>query len=361
MPRRFLRCLLAAALLLSTPLLPAAPLPVTPLLAAPLPVTLPLPLGLPAAALAQEASLPSLGVCIYNGEDTFISSLLGYIQKEAEGRAALTLYDSQNDQNRQNDQVEALLEQGVDVLIVNPVDRTAAVYLTQMAMRYQKPIVFFNREPLAEDLALYDKAYYVGIDPKEQGLLSGRLAAEYFKTHPQADRNGDGTMQLVILKGEPGHQDAELRTLYAIKALQESGVPFEKLQEQNALWEKSLGQERMAAMLTTFGDRIECVICNNDDMALGAIDALKAAGFFSGDKFMPVLGIDATAPALEALEQGSLYATVFNDAPGQASAAIDLALLLARGETVDSETFSYPMIGKVVYIKSTSVLATKKE
>lgn len=312
----------------------------------------------PALAAAQETP-PTLGVCIYNYEDTFMFSLLEVIRGEAAPVAQLITYDGQNNQNLQNDQIEELLEGGVDALIVNPVDRTAAIYLIQMAMRYQKPIVFINREPLQEDLALYNQAYYVGIDPKEQGLLSGLLAAGYFQAHPKADLNGDGVMQLVLLKGEPGHQDAELRTQYAMKALQESGVQVEKLAEATALWERSLGQERMASLLNTFGDRIECVISNNDDMALGAIDALKAAGYFSGDKFMPVIGIDATAPAREALAQGSLYATVFNDAAGQGRAAVALAILLARGQAVTPKSFPYDIHDKVVYIQSTSFVSDK--
>ena len=310
---------------------------------------------LPVFALAQE-TVPTLGVCIYNGEDTFISSLLDVIRAEAENAAHLVVTDAQNNQNRQNDQVEELLQSRVDALIVNPVDRTSAIYLLQMAMRYQKPIVFINREPLLEDLQTYDKAYYVGIDPKEQGILQGKMAADYFKTHPAADKNRDGKMQVVIIKGEPGHQDAELRTVYALKSLQSEGITPDKLQEETALWQRSLGQERMAAMLSIHGDAIECVISNNDDMALGAIDALKAAGYFTGGRYIPVIGIDATIPAVEVLVQGSLYATVINDAQGQGEAAVLLAGLLAAGQPITESNFPYEMKDKVVYIESTSLI-----
>ena len=298
-----------------------------------------------------------MGVCIYNYEDTFILSLLEVIRgRRPRWWPTWWPTTARTTKNLQNDQIEELLESGVDALIVNPVDRTAAIYLIQMAMRYQKPIVLINREPLQEDLDLYDQAYYVGIDPKEQGLLSGQLAAQYFQAHPQADLSGDGVMQLVLLKGEPGHQDAELRTQYAMKALQESGVKVEKLAEAAALWERSLGQERMASFLNTFGERIECVLSNNDDMALGAIDALKAAGYFSGDKYMPVIGIDATAPAWEALAQGSLYGTVFNDAAAGPGCR-GLAILLAWGGCHRDSL--YDVHNKVVYIQSTSFVSIK--
>lgn len=299
-----------------------------------------------APALAEE---PRIGVCFYNGADTFIASYLIQMEALSLGRATLIIRDAENDQNRQNDQIGALLAGGVDALIVNPVDRTSAVYLIQMAQKQDIPIVFINREPLESDLRLYDKAYYVGIDPKQQGQLSGQLAAQYFIKSPGADRNRDGVLQLVLLKGEPGHQDAELRTRYALKALFDQGIAVEVLAEDSALWQRSLGQEKMAAFLNAYGERIECVLSNNDDMALGAIDALKAAGYFAGDKHMPVLGIDATAPALEALQAGTLYGTVFNDAKAQASAAFELALALARLETAEE---------KVIYVQSQSVTLT---
>ena len=307
---------------------------------------------LPAPLASAQEKLPVIGVCIYNMEDTFMASMQSAITRLAQGVAELVSYDSQNNQNTQNNQVDELLAQNVDALIVNPVDRTASIYLQQMAMQRDIPIVFINREPLKEDLAQYGKAYYVGIDPKQQGRLSGSMAADYFLNVSGADRNGDGKMQLVLFKGEPGHQDAELRTIYTLEALREKGIEVQLLSEEIALWQRTLGQERMAALLNVYGDNIECVISNNDDMALGAIDALKAAGYFSGAKYMPVFGIDATAPAMEALRQGSLYATVYNNANSQGSAALSLAMLLAAGEEVNEQTFDYAINDKVVYIDS---------
>lgn len=304
-------------------------------------------------AQAASTGLPTLGVCIYNMEDTFIASLLNVIRAQAQNRAELEIRDAQNNQNLQNDQLEELLKMGVSALILNPVDRTTAVYQLQMAMQYDTPIVFINREPLQQDLDFYSKAYYVGIDPKQQGLLAGQLAAEYFLSHKEADQNSDGRMQLVLFKGEPGHQDAELRTVYAIKALQDSGVLVELLSEETASWQRSLAQERMATLLNAHGNRIECVIANNDDMALGAIDALKAAGYFTDGRYLPVIGNDATSPALEALRHGSLYATVTNNAELQGAAALSLALLLANGNAVTPKSFPYEIDEKVVYVHST--------
>ena len=297
-----------------------------------------------APALAEE--LPAFGVCIYDGTDTFMASLRLHLETYAQGKARLTVYDSRNDQNLQNDQVEGMLEAGVDVLIINPVDRLAAGYLIEKARKRQTPVLFVNKEPLLEDLLLYEHAFYVGADGAQSGRLSGEILAEYFLAHPEADKNGDGTVQYVLIKGEPGHQDAELRTQNALKPLQEAGFRVEKLQEDTGMWRRQLGQEKMAGFLLAWGDQIECVIANNDEMALGAINALKAAGYFSGGRFMPVVGVDAISQAIEALRQGSLLGTVFNDGEQQAMAAVDLAILLAKGEEITADTYAYPISGE---------------
>ncbi|MEG2315545.1 MAG: galactose ABC transporter substrate-binding protein, partial [Clostridia bacterium] len=293
-----------------------------------------------APAMASELNI---GLCIYDGTDTFMSSMRNQIEQNAQGVINLTVYNSKNDQNLQNDQVEQLLTSGVDAMILNPVDRTAAGYLIEKAKALQVPVVFINREPLWEDIQLYDKAYYVGASATQSGQLSGEIMAEYFLTHPQADRNGDGVVQYVLIKGEPGHQDAELRSQYALKPLQDAGFQLEKLQEDTGNWQRLQAQDKMAGFLAAYGERIECVIANNDDMALGAIDALKAAGYFTEGRYLPVVGVDATASAREALRQGSLLGTVFNDDVNQAKAALSLAILLAEGKPITPDTYAYPM------------------
>ncbi len=303
-----------------------------------------------------SAEQPKIAFLSYNAGDTFISSVVSQVETRAEGKATLTVLNASNNQNTQNAQLEAQLEAGVDAVIVNAVDRTSAIYLIKLAMQYQKPIVLINREPLYEDLSLYDGAYYVGTDPKELGSLCGQIMADYFLAHPDADKNGDGVIQYVLLKGQLGHQDAELRTLYSVKALEDAGFTLEKLGEEDAHWERAQGQEAMAAFLNEYGNRIECVISNNDDMALGAIDALKAAGSFSGGRYMPIVGVDATRQALEALDQGTLLGTVLNNAADQGNAAFELAMLLGEGKSLDG--FSYDITdGKYIWIPGRAILA----
>ena len=191
-------------------------------------------------------------------------------------------------------------------------------------------MVFLNREPIAEDMNKWDNVYYVGAKAEESGTISGQLIVDYWKANPKADKNGDGKPQYVLPQGEPGHQDAELRTKFSVQAIQDAGIEVEALAVDTAMWDRVKGQEKMQAFLASHGDKIEAVLANNDDMALGAIEALKAAGYFSGDKYMPVVGVDATAPAIQALEDGTLLGTVLNDAKSQGKASVAIAAAIQR-------------------------------
>ncbi len=280
---------------------------------------------------AAASGTPKIGVAIYKFDDTFMSYVRNAIDANATGKATIEMVDSQNAQPTQNDQVDAFLSKKAKVIAINPVDRTAAAAIIDKAKGRSTPVVFFNREPLPEDMKKWDKVYYVGAKAEQSGSMQGEIVVDYFKANPKADKNGDGVIQYIMLKGEPGHQDAELRTEYSIKAITAAGMKVEKLAEDTAYWDRPKAVEKMKAFWAKFGDRIEVVLCNNDDMALGAIEALRQEGFFDGAKYLPVVGVDATAPALQALEQGTLLGTVLNDAKNQGKATFDIAFALATG------------------------------
>jgi methyl-galactoside transport system substrate-binding protein len=244
-------------------------------------------------------------------------------------KAVITTVDSQNAQPTQNDQMDQFITKKMNSIAINPVDRTAAGAIIDKAKAGNVPVVFFNREPFAEDMGKGNQVYYVGAKAEESGTMQGEIVVEYGKTNPGADKNGDGVLHYIMLKGEPGHQDAELRTEYSVKAVTAAGIKVQLLAEDTAMWDRPRAVEKTDAFWARFGDQIEVVFCNNDDMALGAIESLRKAGVFSGDKFLPVVGVDATAPALQALSEGTLLGTVLNDAQNQGKATFDLAYALA--------------------------------
>ena len=287
------------------------------------------------AAAETEPPVLRVGVALYTQDVTFISTIAQELERMAREeeqacgvRINLSVVDGRSNQTTQLDQIDSLIGRGCDALCVNIVDRTAAAVLIDKARKAEVPVIFFNRQPVAEDILRWQHAYYVGAKAEEGGVLQGRLVLEAWQADPALDRNGDGVLQYVMLEGEPGHQDAMLRTEYAVKTLTDAGVEVEKLASDTANWKRGQAMAKAQQWLDAgLGGAVEVVFANNDDMALGAIDAFRQAG-----QALPlVVGVDATAPALEAVEAGALYGTVRNDGAGIARAMLDLVLALAEG------------------------------
>lgn len=281
-----------------------------------------------------------VGVALYQQEDTFIETVTRELQRAAleagDGQGIkINLYiaDGKESQATQNEQVDRFLERGYDVICVNVVDRTAAAVIIDKAQAADVPVIFFNREPVEEDLRRWQHAYYIGLPAGDAGVLQGELVLDAWQSRRnELDRNGDGVLQYVMLEGEPGHQDALLRTEYSISTLIKAGVSTEKLASAAANWQRGQAGIRMRQWLREFGDAIEVVFANNDDMALGAIDACTEAGLDKSS--LPfIVGVDATPPAMEALREGTLEGTVRNDAVGLAESLISMAVSLSSEGT----------------------------
>ncbi|ANI28631.1 sugar ABC transporter substrate-binding protein [Yersinia entomophaga] len=290
-----------------------------------------------------------IGVTIYKYDDNFMSVVRKAIEKEAKGSPDVTLLmnDSQNDQSKQNDQIDVLLAKGVKALAINLVDPAAAPVVIDKARANDIPIVFYNKEPSRKALDSYDKAYYVGTDSKESGVIQGELIAKHWKASPAWDLNKDGQIQYVLLKGEPGHPDAEARTTYVIKTLNDKeGIKTQQLQLDTAMWDTAQAKDKMDAWLSgPNANKIEVVIANNDAMAMGAVEALKAHNKTN----IPVFGVDALPEALALVKSGQMAGTVLNDANNQAKATFDLAKNLAAGKDATDGT-KWKVENKVVRI-----------
>jgi len=323
---------------------------------------------------AAPASDILIGSCVYKFDDTFMTGVRNAMQAKADTLGVqLETMDSQNKQPTQNEQVDTFITKGVNALCINPVDLTASGPIVDKAKAAGVPIVLYNREPDASVLQSYDQAWYVGAKAEESGVQSGTILVDNWKQHPEWDKNGDGMIQYVLLQGEIGHQDATLRSQYSQKTLQDAGLitgfDFDNWNQLNscllatdtATWDKVKATDLMKTWIASIGlDKIEAVIANNDDMALGAIEALKAEGYNSGDasKYIPVVGVDATAPALDAMKDGSLLGTVLNDAVNQGNATVAIAYAAASGQSIDKSTVGYDISdGKYVWVPYVMVTA----
>ena len=290
-----------------------------------------------------------VGVTYYDQSDIFLNELLDCFKKEIqdleseEKKISVTIQGAGGSQRTQDDQVKELIDGGCNVLCVNLVDRTDPSEIIDLAREKQVPIIFFNREPVAEDMAQWEQLYYVGAKAEESGTMQGEMAAEAIKANPQVDRNKDGKIQYVVLEGEPGHQDTIIRTENAVEALKAEEIELEKLSYGLANWNRAQAENRMSQMISQYQTKIELVLANNDEMALGAMDAYEKLNYT--ESTLPLFfGIDGTKVGLEAVRDSRLSGTVYNDKEGQAKAMAKLAEALVTGsgtEDMDFENRKY--------------------
>lgn len=286
----------------------------------------------------QDDGKVVIGANIYSFADNFMN---GVMKPELEAYAAakgveIQVVDSEGQQAKLNDQVDVFITKGVDVLAINLVDPAAAGTIIAKAKAAGIPLVLFNKEATeAGVMASYDKVWYVGTDSAESGMIQGDMMVMGWKKNADWDKNGDGVVQYVLLKGEPGHPDAEARTKFSVKAFVDAGIKVEQLAlEADPNWSTQHGNDKMAAWLTSsFGGKIELVIANNDGMGFGAIPAMKAAGVR-----LPIYSVDALDQALTHIADGELDGTVLNDGVNQARATLDLAINAAMGKDVTAGT-----------------------
>ncbi len=275
----------------------------------------------------------TVGVCIYKFDDAFMTTYRNSLQEILESKGyKVTVVDGNNDQAKQNEQINTFITQGVDALIINPVMTSAADTIIATVKAAGIPTVLINREPTAEQMAAYDKLVYVGCDAAQSGTFQGELILE---TPNQGDINGDGKISYIMIQGDPENIDAQLRTEYSVKALQDAGKEVEQLNLTRGDWDRNRGQEIAANDLAQFGDKIEVIFCNNDDMAIGALQSIQQAGRKVNEDIY-LVGVDALDAALSEVMNGNMTGTVLNDAVGQATEAVNQMELLLNGTTYSS-------------------------
>ncbi len=290
----------------------------------------------------DEVKTIKIGISVYDQYDTFVASLMDSLNKWAKEKETETgivfnidIVNAAGNQTTQNDQVDSFVEKRYDVICINLVDRTDTSMIIDKAKNADIPVIFFNRELVEEDLERWEKLYYVGAPAEESGKLEGEIVVDLCdENFEKVDKNGDGVIQYVMIEGEAGHQDALLRTEYSIETIINNGYKVEKLGNETANWKRAQSQSKMTKLADSYGDSIELVICNNDDMALGAIDVLKKRE----DIVMPiVVGIDGHKEALLTIQEGTLSGTVYNDNIGQAKAILELAYSLTTNKELPED------------------------
>ena len=265
-----------------------------------------------------------IGISIYKGDDTYIADMTASLQESVEA------YRKES-QATQNDQIDRFLSLNYDALCVNLVDRTDAGRVVDKARAANVPLIFFNREPVLEDLTSWSKVYYVGSDARESAELQAGIVLERWREdRASLDLNGDGILQYVMLEGETRHQDTSIRTEVPIQILKDAEVPLERVDGGQANWSRSQAAALTEGYFTDHGSSIELIFCNNDDMALGAAAAVERLGL----DFHNIVGIDGTPKGIAAVDEGKMLGTVVMDCPAHGETVFRMARAMAMGEDV---------------------------
>ena len=294
---------------------------------------------------AAEAKTYNVGVAIYQFDDNFMTLYRNEIEayfktKETDTvKYNVTIVDGKNDMAEQSNQIDSFITQGMDVIILNLVQTSSADAIIDKVVGAGIPLVLINREPLGTEgdesyKGILDNATvcYVGADARQSGTYQGEIIAEL---PDHGDINGDGKVSYVMIEGDPENVDAQYRTEFSIKALEDAGIEVECLDDQVGNWKQEKGQEIAANALTQYGDKVEVIFCNNDAMALGAAAAITAANRTVGEDIY-LVGVDALDECVEMVNNGTMTGTVLNDAKGQADTAVDVAIDLLNGKSIQN-------------------------
>ena len=242
----------------------------------------------------------------------------------------VTILDGKGVVFEQIKNVASFITQMVDVMIIDLVLPSSAKDITQIAKDADIPIVYINRQPSGADMS-WDKSCYVGTHARQAGTFQGEIIRDL---PDRGDADGDGTVRYVMIVGDPESIDAQQRTQFPIFTLTDAGIHVEKLFEQRGDWTQERGRQIAADALAQYGAKIDVIFCNNDAMALGALQAIKNAGRTVG-RDIYLVGVDGIPAAIAAVRTGDMTGTVQIDYIAQAKTAADAAVRYMNGQSVD--------------------------
>lgn len=277
-----------------------------------------------AAMLAMPlAHAEKIGVTMASFDDTFLTILRNSIADAAKkDGATVQIEDAGNDVGKQLSQVQNMIAQKVDAIIVNAVDTDATPKITKMVTAAKIPLVYVNRKPVDFD-KLPAGVAVVASDEKQSGTLQARQVCKLL----------GGKGDLLVLMGELSNESARARTKDIEEVIATKDCAGMRIvDKREGKWSRTQGQDITMNWLSS-GMKFDAIVSNNDEMAIGAINALKAARKWTPKTI--VAGIDATPDGLASMKSGELKVSVYQNASGQGTQAVAAALKLAKKQNVD--------------------------
>lgn len=327
-------------------------------------------LSLSALALSGcDTPSVKISIFLYDQTDTFVASLNSQLLRLLPSSYGVETYDGERSQSTQSRQIIQEFSSGSSsAMVVNMVDRLSSGAFIEKAYQVDVPMLFFNRKPLESTMApegdeaysqwVLENCYYIGTEPSYEGTVQAQIADAFFQKHG-ADSNGNGTLDVAIFKGEQNHQDTEERTSFSINALRELGYEVNIVKTVYCDW--TYEQAYIAASELDL-DEIDLLLCNNDEMALGAIAYLKTLIDDDGEtpfyeRFFPIVGNDATEGGRAAVSEGTMIGTVINDYVLQAEIIIQLLDFLIEGAEKPKNITSVSISGNYYYVQGSPIYA----
>ncbi len=309
----------------------------------------------------------NVGVFYYNFADAYISTVRNNMDKQLKDAGiTFTNYDANTNQGEQINQINTAITNGANLLIVNVVENSspdAAQQIADIAKEKDIPVIFFNRDFDASVVQGYAKSAFVGTDPPEAGHMQGEMIGDYLVANwDAADLNGDGKISYVMFKGQEGNVEADARTQYGVEdanlkltaagkpelEFYDASNPSKYLVDTAGNWSAQAATDYMTTILASYStannNMVELVICNNDAMAEGAVSALQAAGYNTGnegDTTIPVYGVDALDSTVQLIKEGKVAGTIKQDAEGMASTIMTLVNNVKDGKDLMAGTENY--------------------
>ena len=284
-----------------------------------------------------DLSDKKVGVLVYRFSDNYMTLFRRELEKDliqaGFKKENIEILDSSDSKIVQDLQIRTLINNNIDALVINPVDASDVGRITELAVESEIPLIYVNREPDAFEESRWEEnewdVAYVGCDARQSGTIQGKLITDLGKEN--VDKNGDGVIQYMMLKGDAKSADAQFRTECCVTAMSSVGWDIECVYEDSADWDRLKAQELVSAAIEEHPET-EVIFANNDAMALGALTAVERSGKRAG-KDVLIVGVDALTDALIAIQEGQMVGTVYNDYIQQAQSTTDALITYLRGES----------------------------
>lgn len=293
-----------------------------------------------------------VGVFLPSFDDPYeisIKKALEEFEKESEGKVQYSFFNGEKDQAIQNQQLNTLLQKKeVDLILLNVMNKGEVKYCIDRIKENNIPVIMFGGVNV-QDIKSYNKAYWIGTDTREGGVLQGEIIVDLWnKNKGNIDKNKDNIMQYIMIKGPNNDMYAIERTKYSISTVNKTEIKTKELAARECNWSKEEAKNNTKSLLLRFGKNIEMIIANNDSMAIGAIEALQESGYNIGDKSMtiPVIGFDGIKEAKDLITKGIMLGTVIQDPYDYAKAFYSVGMNLVYGKNpIDGTEYKFDDTG----------------